>query len=124
MLKERVAVAMVGLAFAQLLPADTSGPLSITIQRYVESADSGANFKVFNSTSTEFKGCSIQLGDGEEKQRWFLPKPTVLDANGLRSYPSFMFRDRQGLTPPTATTIRYALIECTSPRLRQEFEIK
>ena len=103
--------------------AQSSGPLSIEIKPYQSTSNSRASFRVVNSTSTEYNHCSIELGDRSGQSRWFLPNPTVLDANGRRSYPTFLFRDREQVTPPTAKAIRYAVISCSSPGLRQEFQI-
>ena len=123
MFRWMIAAVVTGLTVVGCVSAQPPGPLSIEIERYQNTADSGANFKVMNPTAIEYGDCSIALGDSREKSRWFLPNRTVLDAKGLRSYPTFLFRDRKGVTKPTAIAIRYALIECSSPSLQQEFHI-
>ncbi len=102
--------------------ASITQPLSIEIERYQNTADSGANVKVMNPNSIEIDNCSIEVGDSSGKDRWVLRQPTVLDAEGLRSYPTPLFTDWNG-TLPTANAIRYVLIKCSSPRYEQEFHI-
>jgi TonB family protein len=118
-----IVVVVAACTVVESTSAQAPGPLSIEIERYQNTADSGANFKVMNPTAIEYHQCSIELGDSGEKRRWFLPNPTALDAEGLRSYPTLLFRDRKGITPPTAIAIRYVLIKCSSPRFEQAFHI-
>lgn len=93
--------------------------LSFFWEAYGGTPNSGANLVIKNSTQTSFQECTIRLGDGIRSDRWTLPKSTVFDAAGQRSYPTFLFRDANSLTPPTPTTTTSIEIECAEPKLTQ-----
>lgn len=92
-------------------------PISVSFKPYTKDGKSGANLYVDNSAKNSFSKCSIGLKDKTGQDRWYLPRPTVLDAAGRRSYPTFLFRDRKGQTPPTPNTVGAVLINCKDPSL-------
>lgn len=99
-------------------------PFTIEFKNYIKSGSGGANLYVYNSSSTEYKGCSIELGDNQRASRWYLRNETVLDANGRRSYPTFVFRDREGVSPPTPNSVTRVDIQCSNPTIAQEIDLK
>lgn len=119
-----------GNTFKEKTPAivvDPDKPFHVSFGSYAEDGSQGSggggNLHVKNSAAVEYGACSIELGDGKQHKRWYLPKSTVIDANGERSYPTFLFRDRRGISPPTVGSVHDVLIRCSSPNISQEFSL-
>lgn len=109
-----------------ILPLSTataadSGPFTVHFEAYERSGKLGGNFIVQNGSNTEYRACSIELGDKRQADRWYLPRNTVIDASGRRSYPTFLFRDRKGVIPPSPANVTRGLVRCSDPQVRQEF---
>ncbi|MFD1378712.1 hypothetical protein [Fodinicurvata halophila] len=88
-------------------------------ENYLEDGSGGGNLRVNNSSSTEYGACSIELGDSNQINRWYLPNKTVIDASGYRSYPTFLFQDRKGIAPPTLNSVKNGNINCKKPEISQ-----